>query len=211
MNKRLINFLTVFLVVFILVLGIPSFLSLNPFIYFNEAKKTNIVFDDFEYLYENVHGFLLLRNSLSDNFTIDENNHMQDVRLLINTLKIFSFIFIMVLASTLFLINKIKGTKKRKTELTNFFNNLKKGGFISLSFLIFLTIIVFINFSFSFDAFHRIFFPQGNWLFSADSLLITLFPQTFFLNMAKKIFITNTLFISLLILIIHLLENQNKY
>jgi hypothetical protein len=38
-----------------------------------------------------------------------------------------------------------------------------------------------------------------------------LFPQTFFLNMAKKIFITNTLFISLLILIIHLLENQNKY
>jgi uncharacterized membrane protein len=34
-----------------------------------------------------------------------------------------------------------------------------------------------------------IFFPQGNWMFSPDSLLITLFPQQFFFDIALRIFI----------------------
>lgn len=35
------------------------------------------------------------------------------------------------------------------------------------------------SFGLFFEQFHRLLFPQGNWAFPADSLLITLFPETF--------------------------------
>lgn len=34
-----------------------------------------------------------------------------------------------------------------------------------------------------FDTFHRILFPQGNWSFPAESMLITLFPEIFWKKM----------------------------
>ncbi len=34
-------------------------------------------------------------------------------------------------------------------------------------------------FSFFFEKFHELLFPQGNWMFPADSMLITVFPEIF--------------------------------
>jgi len=45
------------------------------------------------------------------------------------------------------------------------------------------------SFDFLFTTFHVIFFPQGNWMFDPSSLLITMFPQTFFFDISLRIFI----------------------
>ncbi|MBN2073710.1 MAG: hypothetical protein JW770_07185, partial [Actinobacteria bacterium] len=51
------------------------------------------------------------------------------------------------------------------------------------AFLLLLFLILFIlseNFSFLFGRFHLAFFPQGNYSFPEDSLLISMFPLRFF-------------------------------
>lgn len=42
-----------------------------------------------------------------------------------------------------------------------------------------LTLLALLFFSVSFIWFHEVLFPQGNWSFPADSLLIQTFPETF--------------------------------
>ncbi len=54
---------------------------------------------------------------------------------------------------------------------------------VSSSAVLFIFIILYIlsiNFSHLFNNFHLLFFPQGNFIFDSDSLLITLFPFNFF-------------------------------
>lgn len=41
-----------------------------------------------------------------------------------------------------------------------------------------------LDFNSFFTAFHNVFFPQGNWTFSYDSLLITMYPIDFWIGMA---------------------------
>ena len=47
---------------------------------------------------------------------------------------------------------------------------------------------VLIDFNSLFTVFHLLLFPQGNWQFSFDSLLIRTFPIEFFISISKKIF-----------------------
>lgn len=49
--------------------------------------------------------------------------------------------------------------------------------------LIALAVFAFIDFDAFFSAFHGIFFPQGNWTFPARSLLITMYPENFWVGM----------------------------
>src|SRR3989338_5239926 len=44
-------------------------------------------------------------------------------------------------------------------------------------------------FDLAFTLFHNLFFPQGNWTFPSDSLLIRTFPLGFFMGMSYKIFL----------------------
>ena len=46
-----------------------------------------------------------------------------------------------------------------------------------------LGIWAFINFDSLFTELHALFFSGGTWLFPADSLLITLFPEAFWMGM----------------------------
>jgi len=41
----------------------------------------------------------------------------------------------------------------------------------------------------AFILFHLLLFPQGNWTFAADSLLIETFPLEFFMRMSLLIFL----------------------
>jgi uncharacterized membrane protein len=63
------------------------------------------------------------------------------------------------------------------------------GGVISIAFLVILLLMSIFYFDLLFMLMHLILFPQGNWMFPVDSLLITLFPEQFFFNMALRIFI----------------------
>ena len=51
---------------------------------------------------------------------------------------------------------------------------------VTLSLLFLLLISLGFDFQWLFILFHKIFFPQGNWLFAESSLLIQLFPASFF-------------------------------
>ncbi|MBI2151520.1 DUF1461 domain-containing protein [Candidatus Woesearchaeota archaeon] len=61
----------------------------------------------------------------------------------------------------------------------------------SLTTIILLSVTLFSSiflFQILFTIFHLIFFPQGNWIFPMESLLIRTFPQKFFQDIALFIF-----------------------
>ena len=55
-------------------------------------------------------------------------------------------------------------------------------GLLALGFIA-LVVWAVMDFNGFFTAFHSVFFPQGNWTFSATSLLITMYPEHFWVGM----------------------------
>lgn len=108
-------------------------------------------------------------------FSQDEVDHMYDVRALLAKLFIayYSSLAILIILYLLLI----------KKNLKLFLRKLGISFIISSTFMLFIFISLYLlanNFSFLFDRFHVIFFPQGNFMFAADSLLIMLFPFGFF-------------------------------
>jgi hypothetical protein len=214
--KTVLSYFLVFFSVFILVLGVPSFIVLCPFIYFNEASNvdSSLVNDDF--FYSNVFDFLVYQKSLDSTFTSDEASHMHDVRFLFNLFRFLSLFFLLLIFCYIFLIFKINKSEKKSVfdnkiflfELNFFLKKIKLSIFLSLGFFVLLLFFVFVDFTSSFNVFHKLFFPQGNWMFSIDSLLINLFPLSFFIGIAKKVFLFSSLFSVLFLGFILLFEKK---
>lgn len=61
------------------------------------------------------------------------------------------------------------------------------GGMATAVLLAMFLVGVGAGFEWLFTLFHKVFFPEGNWVFSFDSFLIKLFPSSFFFWMAVKI------------------------
>ena len=78
---------------------------------------------------------------------------------------------------------------------------LKYGGITSISFAAFIFLSVVFSFNTSFSTFHQIFFPQGNWVFPSNSLLIRTFPIEFFISISRNIFLLTFLLSSIFILV----------
>jgi len=78
---------------------------------------------------------------------------------------------------------------------------LHYGGLSSLGCLFLLLVGISFGFSRAFALFHQVFFPQGNWMFAADSLLIRTFPAEFFVKISTAIFILAFILGSLFILL----------
>lgn len=120
-------------------------------------------------------------------FTDNEIGHMEDVR---DLLKNIFIIFLASLAIFLVLFAILVLTDKKR--------NLMKIGFICLwssSIVLFIFIVFYIlstNFSYLFDRFHTILFPQGNYMFPEGSLLITLFPFGFFYQYFIRLVISSS-------------------
>ncbi|MFP4567697.1 MAG: DUF1461 domain-containing protein [Candidatus Woesearchaeota archaeon] len=209
--KKIISPFLIFFFVFLLVFGVPSFVSLSP-LYFHHVKNTGAseALADAGDLYLNVHDFLLLKDNLDSNFTSGEASHMVDVRILFNVfrfgslffLSLILFYFVLVFKTNNFKFNSLrkfnsrKFSKKELSDFKNlcldlfvFFKKLKIASIIALGLFLFLLFVILIDFGSVFNVFHVVFFPQGNWIFPMDSLLITLFPASFFMSFAKNIFI----------------------
>ena len=101
-----------------------------------------------------------------------EKSHLADVKDLMNDLPI---VFIVLSLLFFSLLQRIK--EKRKVLLY--------GGILAAAIPLFLYVIPFDS---VFNLFHQIFFPQGNWMFSPDSLLIQVYPSQFFKDAAFRIF-----------------------
>ncbi|KYK25925.1 hypothetical protein AYK26_01450 [Euryarchaeota archaeon SM23-78] len=129
-------------------------------------------------------------------FTPDEQLHLQDVRNIIIWIKALSIGAAVLLFAFIMRLSVLKDYK------LNIKRMLIYGGISTLTVLI-IIFLLSLNFSPFFMVFHKIFFPQGNYIFPAHYLLIKLFPQELFKDFARKMFF-HTLLMSLILLFIGL-------
>lgn len=122
--------------------------------------------------------------------TENENSHILDVKILLTASVI---IFCLLLTITIFKLSRAK--QKRQSLLF--------GCLVSL----FLPLLFFlVDFSYLFTVFHRIFFPQGNWLFPQDAVLVSVYAADFFYLFAFRIILRGML-ISVVFLVFAILTN----
>ena len=95
--------------------------------------------------------------------TVNEYEHMQDVRVVMNNFTVFSILFILIVGYWYY---------KKEREPLNFMPIVNS--------IVIVSAIASLLPHQAFEAFHRIFFPQGNYTFPADSVLITLYPGEYF-------------------------------
>lgn len=100
-------------------------------------------------------------------FNEQEQSHLTDVALLVR-----AALLVLILVSALLLYFKPNA------------RTIYYGAGLLIAILLFAAVIPFEKL---FTQFHYIFFPQGNWQFSADSTLIQYYPFTFFFKYATFI------------------------
>ena len=111
--------------------------------------------------------------------------HMQDVK------KMFFYVEVIFYLSLLIVTGMFTYYKKNKKNQIEF---LKYGGWTTIISLGSLLMFALVGFNTLFTWFHKIFFPQGNWQFASNSLLIQIFPIGFFIFISLKIFLLAFIF-----------------
>jgi integral membrane protein (TIGR01906 family) len=124
--------------------------------------------------------FLVDNQNLELNYTSSEKSHLEDVKKVMNGV---DYLFYLSLLVVTFIITI---HKKKKEIIKKLFYY---GGISSLIFFGITMLFSLISFNSMFTYFHKIFFPQGNWLFPIDSLLIQTFPIQFFVSISLKIMV----------------------
>ena len=128
-------------------------------------------------------------------FTENEISHMDDVRALLSKI-FFLFCGSLIILIILLIILTVNSPGRRFGAAGPVF-------VISSSSVLFIfTLLYFLsmNFSHLFDNFHLIFFPQGNYMFPENSLLITLFSFNFFYQFFIRLAISSIILSSIFFL-----------
>lgn len=149
----------------------------------NITESRNYVKD----ITENMFGFFKGKQELN-HFTDEEKSHMGDVKFVISSINFIyysSTIFFIIIFMILYLLSK----KNKLLFIEHLSKIILYGSTAALAFLILLFLWSVFSFDTLFFLMHLIIFPQGNWTFPAESLLITLFPERFFFDMALRIFV----------------------
>lgn len=107
--------------------------------------------------------------------TADERSHMRDVSALVRVLGTLALVALAVLVACVLVLRR---ERRRLGGLL-----LIAASSIGLAALL-VAILFAVAFDQAFLAFHRIFFPQGNFLFGPDSNLLRLFPEPFWFDAA---------------------------
>ncbi len=122
--------------------------------------------------------YFIGHSAVPGGYTTDEISHMQDVKeVMLGANLVFEILVFVIVGCGWYLIS----VDRWKEGL--YYGGICTGGFVTIILLFLL-----IDFNSVFILFHRLFFSQGNWQFTADSLLIQTFPLEFFIEMAVKIF-----------------------
>jgi len=119
---------------------------------------------------EQVLAFLFGKGNLPNQMTNSEISHMQDVKNLFVAGEWMLAISVMILVVSYFILK----------NLQIYWRGLRAGSFLAIIIIILLGITMLFNFENIFIHFHQIFFPQGNWTFPADSLMIQIFTESLF-------------------------------
>ncbi|MBI4151712.1 DUF1461 domain-containing protein [Candidatus Woesearchaeota archaeon] len=145
------------------------------------SVKATIFFSSYLPEQQEVVDYLLQKGELSGAYTDAERAHLDDVQ------KLFqkgNALFLMILGIGLIFISL---NHARFRESTLFWTVVLSNGIAIVLLSLFALGAVRFFFTEAFTQFHEFFFPQGNWQFPADSLLIQTFPLEFFLRMSIKI------------------------
>ncbi len=149
------------------------------------SYKITLAVVDLNSSQQNTFNYLQTKADLTLNYTYSEVSHLQDVRTVMHGATVVFYFLILI--STLI----ITYSRNNKELLHKFFKYGGLAAIVSLSFILFLFVI---NFNFLFILFHKIFFPQGNWIFPSNSLLIQTFPLSFFIKIGLSIFLQTFLY-----------------
>ena len=129
-------------------------------------------------------------------FTQREVTHMADVKKVIKNMN--SLLFFCVVISTISLI--YASTRLNIKDFKKFISKYLKIGSTITIIIILILFFSALNFDFTFNLFHSLLFQQGTWLFPENSMLIQLFPITFFQQITFGIF--SRIFIFAIVLLV---------
>src|SRR3989338_3438513 len=170
-------------------ISLPLFLLLISY-------QTTLFFTDLTAEQRAVFDFLQKEDKLQG-YTEPELSHLEDVK------RVMTFAEV-VFYSLLLLTSLILTYYRREKHFI--ITLLRYAGITTVSLLIVLLTAVAVSFTSSFTFFHQLFFPQGNWTFPADSMLIQAFPLEFFITISRNIFLQAFLIGSLFILVSYYLS-----
>tara|TARA_B100000315_G_C14430851_1_gene520053 strand:- start:159 stop:785 length:627 start_codon:yes stop_codon:yes gene_type:complete len=178
----LIILLAVTLALIILLANLRAIVFDRP--YYVEQFRKNDVYSkvpEAELVLDNVFGFFDGEELSSEFFEEKEISHMKDVRRLINRGSYLLYFLV-----GLFIVLVIVFIKSVRRGVAKYLGiSLIAGGSIVIVVSLLLWLFDFSNL---FTNFHLMFFPQGNWMFPSDSMLIRLFPKAFFYDISVRIF-----------------------
>ncbi|MFA6088742.1 MAG: DUF1461 domain-containing protein [Candidatus Woesearchaeota archaeon] len=169
------------LMVSILIIAIIFSCCFNYYLYSNSFHKSLITqYSNNSTLLEvdkNITRYITgLDNTLDVPFNQKEQSHMIDVKKLIIIEQVLTIILLLS-----FLAICVTGQFE-------FFKHIKISFFIMIIILL-MVLLMSRAFDFIFTVFHKIFFPQGNWQFPADSLMIQTYQEQFFERFTFQIFL----------------------
>lgn len=164
------------------VFGILKIFSFDLNFYKDHFTSTEISESRILYV-ENVYGFLQDKELISADFTKSEYEHLNDVKIIFNIVYIVFWI-------SLFLFLGIGVYLIFMSKSFVFLNWLLFWSLVSLLLMLILIALIVLDFGSAFNFFHELFFPQWNRSFPANSLLIQLFPESFFVSISRYIFLT---------------------
>jgi len=216
LRKTIIAFNTLWVVILIIfaplsvyLFSMPNYMSL----YKHNQVTESIAEDDLVRITGNLIGFFKNSQDIekikpagsAPAFTDAEINHLEDVRAVTNKLLIlFYSSLILFVLFTILLIHKKIGLFLKSMGMV----------FVSAASAVVLILLLLYtlssNFWVFFEQFHQVFFPQGNYMFPADSLLITLFPIGFFYQFFLKLVATSGVILVVMLVVGILFLNIDK-
>ncbi|HIW99997.1 MAG TPA: TIGR01906 family membrane protein, partial [Candidatus Nesterenkonia stercoripullorum] len=107
-------------------------------------------------------------------FTADEVTHMTDVKWVI--------FWTMIAAAALLVLAVIFALLLRSWRPGGVARGIFAGAWVTLGLIVTVAVLAFLNFGAFFTEFHRLLFDDGTWTFSADSTLIRLYPEQFWID-----------------------------
>ena len=175
-NKEVFrNFLILIIPILILLLSF-KLIALNPIVYNTEMDKLGN--QEYDSQVTNLLDYLNNKNSLVGSYNTIEKMHLYDVKELLDKSDIvLYFTSIISILLILFLYYN-------KTGLESFYY----GGLLTLSLLLITFVAIQLSFVTSFTYFHKLLFTNNYWVLNDNDLLIKMFPETFFHDLAQYIF-----------------------
>jgi len=199
--KRLINNKSVYLLILFSLISLLFLTLLSYKIVLFLTPLTDSQQKTIDFLYENTNYNQNYNNQFDLRYTSDEYSHLIDVKSVMKSIDVIFYLSMLVFTSIITLTRRNSLLQRKMFKIA---------GTAVVSILLLFVFLSIFAFNGLFTLFHQIFFPQGNWIFANDSLLITTFQIEFFIQIARNIFILSLISGIFLISLSFLRKNEKN-